>query len=167
MTETGVRTITIVEADESAAGSIGARGDEAGFESQAMPLLQPLYRHAMRITGNHADAEDLLQDTLVKAYTGMDSFRQGSNFAGWMYRILINSYINGYQKTTAAAGAVPDPRHQRPAVGGEYPTFVAQPQSVEEVALDTVSDNRIRSAMRALPEQFRTAVYYADIEGFR
>ncbi len=162
-----MRTITIVEADKSAAGSVGTRGDEAFFERQAMPLLQPMYRHAMRITGNHADAEDLLQDTLVKAYIGMDSFRQGSNFAGWMYRILVNSYINGYRKRQRRPAQYPihDISDRQLAANSQRSSH--EPQSVEEVALDTVSDNRIRSAMRALPEQFRTAVYYADIEGFR
>jgi RNA polymerase sigma-70 factor (ECF subfamily) len=159
--------MTIVEADESAADSIDAAGDDAYFEQQAMPLLQPMYRHAMRITGNHADAEDLLQDTLVKAYAAMNTFQRGSNFAGWMYRILVNSYINGYRRRQRRPSQYPIHDISDRLLEANTQRSPHGPRSVEDLAVDTVSDNRIREAMRALPEQFRTAIYYADIEGFR
>jgi RNA polymerase sigma-70 factor (ECF subfamily) len=167
MTKTGVSMMTIAEADEPVAGSIGACGDESYFEREAIPLLRPLYRHALRITGNHADAEDLLQDTLVRAYAGIETFRQGSNFAGWMYRILVNTYITGYRKRQRRPAQFPIHDISDRQLAANTQRSSDGPRSVEEMALDTLSDNRIRSAMRALPEQFRTAVYYADIEGFR
>jgi RNA polymerase sigma-70 factor, ECF subfamily len=159
--------MNIVEADEAGAGLVGAQCDRAYFERQAAPLLQPMYRHALRIAGNHADAEDLLQDTLVKAYAAIDSFQRGSNFAGWMYRILVNSYINGYRRRQRRPSqySIHDISDRLLAANTQRSTH--GPRPVEEEAVDTVSDNRIREAMRALPEQFRTAVYYADVEGFR
>jgi RNA polymerase sigma-70 factor, ECF subfamily len=139
----------------------------ARFERDATPLLAPLYRQALRMTHNHADAEDLLQETMVKAYAGFRTFRQGSNFNAWLHRILVNTYITGYRK-----------KQRRPA---QYPTdditdpqLVASAQhrsgglrSAEDQALESLPDHDIRAAMQALPEQFRTAVYYADVEGFR
>jgi len=70
----------------------------ARFQSDVIPLREPLHRHAMRMTRNHADAEDLVQDTLVKAYAYLQSFKQGTNFRSWLFRIMTNSYINGYRK---------------------------------------------------------------------
>ena len=68
------------------------------FERDVVPLRESFYSQALRLTHNHEDAEDLLQDTMMKAYTGFHSFRQGSNLKAWLYRILINTYINGYRK---------------------------------------------------------------------
>lgn len=139
----------------------------AQFERDAVPLLEPLFRHAMRMTGNHADAEDLVQDTLVKAYAAWPSFRQGSNLGAWLYRILINTYINGYRKRRRRPTQDPfgDITDQHLAAGARHSSTGLR--SAEDEALNTVPDDRIRVAMNALPEQFRTAVYYADVEGFR
>src|SRR5689334_17904092 len=68
------------------------------FEQDVVALRPKLYQHALRITHNHNDAEDLVQETLTKAYGALDRFRSGTNFAGWLHRIMINSYINGYRK---------------------------------------------------------------------
>jgi len=139
----------------------------AWFERDVVALRPKLYQHALRITHNHNDAEDLVQETLTKAYGALDRFRSGTNFAGWLHRIMINSYINGYRK-----------RRLRPA---EYPTEdVTDAQladvadhtstglrSAEDHALDKLPDNDVRCAMAALPEQFRLAIYYADVEGYR
>jgi RNA polymerase sigma-70 factor (ECF subfamily) len=163
--------MTVVEAVDSMADPIDAavrRGLTAGdFERQAVPLQQPLYRHAMRLTGNRADAEDLLQDALVNAYAGMHTFRHGSNFAGWMYRILVNSYINSYRKRQRqpVQSAIEDVTERQMLDGAEHSSTGLR--SAEEEALDTLPDNAIAAALMALPEQFRTAIYYADIEGFR
>jgi RNA polymerase sigma-70 factor (ECF subfamily) len=70
----------------------------ARFEREAVPLRDFLYRHAFHISHNQADAEDLVQETLVKAYAGFRSFRPGTNLKGWLYRIMVNTYINGYRK---------------------------------------------------------------------
>ena len=70
----------------------------ARFERDAIPLLDQLYGGALRMTRNPADAEDLLQETMVKAYAGFRSFREGTNLKAWLYRILTNTYINSYRK---------------------------------------------------------------------
>ena len=143
-------------------GDLGAR-----FHADVIPLLKPLYHHAMRMTGNHIDAEDLLQDTMMKAYAGLRSFKQDTNLQGWLFRIMTNTHIDTYRK-----------QQRRPA---EYPidhfneallTNTAQPlltghRPAEEQALDRLGDKVIRAAMQALPEQFRLPIYYADVEGFR
>ena len=139
----------------------------ARFQRDAMPLLEPLYRRAMRMTANHADAEDLVQDTLVKAYAGLYTFRQGSNLAAWLHRILTNTYINGYRKRQRQPAQYPteDITDQQLVTGARHSS--TRLRSAEDEAIDALPDKRIRAAMQALPEQFRTAIYYADVEGFR
>ncbi len=142
-------------------------GLHARFEREVVPLREALYSRALRVTANHADAEDLLQDTMIKAYTGFDSFRQGSHLKAWLYRIMTNTYINNYRKAqrqpqSYATAEITDQQMfdiaHRSATGW---------RSAEEHALESLPNNEIKAAMQALPEQFRMVIYYADIEGFR
>ena len=72
--------------------------DPSTFAEQAMPLMDQLYSAAMRMTRNPSDAEDLVQETYLKAYRGFERFQDGTNLKAWMYRILTNSYINRYRQ---------------------------------------------------------------------
>lgn len=139
----------------------------ARFERDVVPQLEPLYRQALRISRNHADAEDLVQDTMVKAFAGFHSFRPGTNINGWLYRILVNTYISGYRKkrrqpVSYSTEQITD-QHMM-AYAQHMPTGL---RSAEDEALESLPDNDIKSAMQSLPEQFRMVLYYADVEGFR
>jgi RNA polymerase sigma-70 factor, ECF subfamily len=161
---------------ESASSTIGpaaqARhatdgGLSARFQSDVIALREPLHRNAMRMTRNHADAEDLVQDTLAKAYANLGSFKQGTNFRAWLFRIMTNTYINSYRKKQRQpahypSGLISDALLATAA--HHWPTGV---RSAEEQALNKLGDSTFRAAMCTLPEQFRLAVYYADVEGLR
>lgn len=136
------------------------------FERDAIPLLAPLYRQALRMTRSPADAEDLLQEAMLKAYAGFRTFRQGTNVRGWLYRILTNAYINGYRKKLR------QPRqYLADEISDRQLAAVAQRssalRSAEDQALENLPDAEIQAAMNELPEPMRLAVYYADVAGFR
>jgi RNA polymerase sigma-70 factor, ECF subfamily len=139
----------------------------ARFEREATPLLVPLYQRALRLTKNHADAEDLLQETMLKAYNAFDTFRQGTNLSAWLHRILLNTYISGYRKQQRHPAQFPTEEItdiQLAANARHAPSGLC---SAEDRALQTLPDTEVKSAMQALPEQFRMVVYYADVEGLR
>lgn len=138
----------------------------ARFERDAIPLLDQLYGGALRMTRNPADAEDLLQETMVKAYSGFRSFREGTNLKAWLYRILTNTYINSYRKKQRQPAEYPTEEitDWQLAANAEHTSTGLRSAEVE--ALELLPDNEIKEALQALPEDFRMAVYYADVEGF-
>jgi RNA polymerase sigma-70 factor, ECF subfamily len=143
-------------------------GDElaARFQSDAIPLIDPLFGAALRLTRHQAHAEDLVQETILRAYIGFRSFRDGANLKAWLFRILHNNWINAYRKhqrqpTQVWMDDVPDRHAARYAATA--PTGL---RSAEVEVLEALPDLEIQAALLSLPEEFRMAVYYADVEGF-
>lgn len=138
----------------------------ARFEREAMPLLDQLYSAALRTTRNPTDAEDLVQETYAKAFAAFHQYKPGTNLKAWMYRILTNTYINTYRKKQrepkqSDAGQVEDYQLHR----AESHTSTGL-RSAEMEALDRMPDSEVKRALQELPEEFRMAVYLADVEGF-
>ncbi|WP_431309388.1 sigma-70 family RNA polymerase sigma factor [Gordonia sesuvii] len=135
------------------------------FERDALPLLDQMYGAALRMTRNPADAEDLVQETYVKAFSAFSSFREGTNLKAWLYRILTNTYINGYRKKQRQPAQYPTEEitdWQLAATAEHTSTGL---RSAEMEALEALPDDDIKNALQELPEDFRMAVYYADVEG--
>lgn len=135
------------------------------FEQQALPLLDQLYGGALRLTRNPADAEDLVQETYIKAFQAFDSFTQGSNLKAWMYRIMTNLYITNYRKaqrrpTQTSAEEITD--YQLLSSASHESQGL---ESAEVEALKKLPTSEISEALNALSEDYRMVVYYADVEG--
>jgi RNA polymerase sigma-70 factor, ECF subfamily len=138
----------------------------ARFEREVVPMRESLYRNALRLCRNHFDAEDLTQETMLKAYKGFHSFQPGSNLNAWMFRILSNVHINAYRKKRSQLEQCFAEELTDQQLSAAYARCTPRDlRSAEEVALDSLPDNDIKTALQALPVQFRTAVYYADVEG--
>ena len=138
----------------------------ARFERDALPFLDQLYSAAMRMTRNPADAEDLVQETFAKAYSSFHQFRPGTNLKAWLYRILTNTFINNYRKKQR------QPQQSMSEDVEDWQLARAEShsstglRSAEMEALEHLPDTEVKRALQELPEDFRMAVYLADVEGF-
>jgi RNA polymerase sigma-70 factor (ECF subfamily) len=138
----------------------------ARFERDAMVFLDQLYGAALRMTRNPSDAEDLVQDTYVKAFASFHQFTPGTNLKAWLYRILTNSFINTYRK-----------KQRQPQISGgdqieDWQLARSEAhasdglRSAEMEALDRMPDSDVKEALQSISEDRRIAVYLADVEGF-
>ena len=138
----------------------------ARFERDALPYLDQLYAAAMRMTRNPTDAEDLVQETFVKAFASFHQFTEGTNLKAWLYRILTNTFINSYrkkQRQPQESGGEEVEDWQLARAESHTSTGL---KSAEMEALERLPDSDVKDALGSLPEDFRLAVYLADVEGF-
>jgi RNA polymerase sigma-70 factor (ECF subfamily) len=135
------------------------------FEAEALPLLPGMYSAAYRLTRNAADAEDLIQETFLRAYRAYQQFEPGTNLKAWLYRILTNSFINSYRKKQREPQTVSDEEVQDWYLYSKMAEDGMEP-SAEAAVLESLPDEDVQEALSSLPEQFRMAVLLADVEGF-
>jgi RNA polymerase sigma-70 factor, ECF subfamily len=141
--------------------------DRERFKADALPLLDSLYAGALRMTRNPADAEDLVQETMLRAYRAFDRFEEGTNLKAWLFRILTNAYINVYRKRQREPQQISSEEVEDFDLYRELKLHDAQyDETPERVVLDSLVDSDILQAIEDLPEQFRLAVMLSDIEGF-
>lgn len=132
----------------------------AGFEREALVHLDALYRVALRLTGNAADADDLVQETMLKAYRAWDQFETGTNAKGWLLTIMRHAFINDYRR-----------RRRRPEtvdIDAVEPFAVfpdVQEEDPQGAFFDRIVDDEVLRAIDALPEAFREALMLSDVEG--
>ena len=138
------------------------------FQRQAMPFVDQLYAAALRMTRNPADAQDLVQETFVKAFSAFGQFQQGTNLKAWLYRILTNTFINSYRKKQRDPYQNTIDEMEDWQLGSAVSTTSASriSRSAEAEAIDHLPDSAVKDALQSIPEDFRLAVYFADVEGF-
>ena len=142
--------------------------DQANFDRDALEYAPHLFAAAMRMARNPADAEDLVQETLLKAYRAYASFEEGTNLKAWLYRILTNTYINKYRRDSRRPNetdlADVEDLYLYRRIGSEHSADASR--SVEDLVLDGLVEADIKQAVESLPEAFRVPVLLADLEGF-
>ena len=154
---TGPEVVDVLETEEQRASR---------FERDALPYLDQLYGAALRMTRNPVDAEDLVQETFVKAFAKFDTFREGTNLKAWLFRILTNTFINTYRRRQR------EPRWTHTEDLDDWQMARTQAyttgelRSAEAEALDRITDDAVVEALAQLPEDFAMAIYLADVEGF-
>lgn len=154
--------------DSEAMSSQSNKASEAkirDFEQQALPLMPQLYGAALRWTRNPSDAEDLVQEAMVKAFVAWSQYQQGTNLKAWLYRIMTNTHINSYNKKAKdpSKGGLDDLEDWQ--LGDAKSLTATTSRSAELEALDNLPSEIIRKSLLEIPEEFRMVVYYAVVDG--
>ena len=134
------------------------------FDEEIIPHMDALYNFALRLTTDPNDAEDLVQDTIVKAYRIFSSYEKGTNAKAWMFRILKNSFINNYRKTSKKPSQV-----DYDEVSSYYESIRAErteTSDLESLMFREMMDDDLSEALTRLPEDFRTVVLLCDVDGY-
>lgn len=136
------------------------------FEQEAIEYLDQMYGAAMKFTRDPQEAQDLLQETFMKAFAAFERFQSGTNMKAWLYRIMTNTYINGYRKQQREPylGAVDELEDWQ--LGGAESTTSMAARSAEAEALDRLPSTAVTEALNELDDDRRMVVYLADVEGF-
>jgi RNA polymerase sigma-70 factor, ECF subfamily len=139
--------------------------DRGDFAQDAMQYAPQLFSGAMRMTRNRADAEDLVQDTYLRAYRSFHTFEAGTNLRAWLFRILTNTFINSYRSKQrrpqeSELGDIEELYLYKRISGGEAG------RSAEDTLFDLFTDDEVKGALEELPENFRLPVLLADVEDF-
>jgi RNA polymerase sigma-70 factor (TIGR02947 family) len=154
-------TITSVPSRSKSDADLAAR-----FAREAEPLFDVLSRGARRLTRCEADAEDLVQDTLLHAYNGFHTFQEGTNLKAWLFRILYNRWVSTHRSKQRRPAEVPVDDIAEWDLVRSAARLSTGLRSMEAAVLDALPDNEIKAAMDSLPEGFRAVVYFADVEGY-
>ena len=142
--------------------------DRANFERDAMQYAHPLYSAALRMTRNRADAEDLVQETFLKAYRGYHGFQEGTNLRAWLYRILTNTFINRYRQQQRRPDEVDLDGVESLYLYKRVATAETDraARSAEDEVFEALEGSDVRQAIDKLPRKYRMPVLMADLEGF-
>jgi RNA polymerase sigma-70 factor (ECF subfamily) len=134
---------------------------DKSVQREALSWIDGLYGTALRLTRNPADAEDLVQDTYLKAFKASDSFKPGSNLRAWLFTILHNHFLNDRRRARTSPVHVDSETAEKAAA-----VIPASNTTTEDVLIQKVSDDEVRAALESIPENFREAVWLRDAEGF-
>ena len=130
------------------------------------PHLSSLYSTALRMTHNQSDAEDLVQDTLFKAFRALDQFQKNTNFRAWVFRILVNTFITAYRKAIKQPQKVSYDDLEEFFLYKRLDETVSLQETSKEEFLENLFDDDVKDALESLPYQFRLVVLLCDVEGF-
>jgi len=132
------------------------------FEREAIPHMRKLYPAALRLTRDHGHAEDLVQETIARAYVKFHQFTPGTNLGGWLYRIMVSTFYTGCRRRSRRPAEVLAPEQ---GTGGYAATAAAR--SAEAEALGSMGDSAVVRALSELPARYKTVIYLSDVEDYR
>jgi RNA polymerase sigma-70 factor, ECF subfamily len=148
--------------------SVQISDDHLIYEKELAGHQRDLYPTALRMTRNPSDAEDLVQESMARAYAGIRHFTPGTNSRAWLFRILSNTFVSGYRKRQREPVHVLSTEFDAlsAAAGGADAGPARSAPSAEDAVLGQFAHSEVRQALTELPECFRAAVYLADVEGY-
>ena len=140
--------------------------DQRDFAQQAMQYAPQLYSAAVRMTRSKADAEDLVQETYLRAYRGYSNFTEGTNLRAWLFRILTNTFINTYRAKQRRVQETELDDVEDLYLYKRISGIDVASRSAEDTLFELFTDDEVKAALEALPESFRMPVLLADVEDF-